>query len=361
MNAPEASVTDAAAGGMSRILLVRTSAIGDVVFASPFAEALRHRYPGAFIAWLVEPGIEGLLRGSAAVDALIVWPKQEWLGLLRARRYRELLGRVRAFSRELKAYRFDTAIDLQSLLKSGVLTWLSGARRRIGLASREGSRWLMTEVVPAGGQPGQISSEYRHLALRLGLSDVDFLPRLSLEADVRARVRDRLHRMGLRPGGYAVFAPFTTRPQKHWPEASWQRLALAVRHELRLVPVILGGAAERAAGERLAESGVAFSLAGETGLVEAAALVADAGLVIGVDTGLTHMGVAFARPTVALFGSTRPYLDVGRANASVIWLGVACSPCRRQPTCDGVFACLSGIEPERVVDEAKRVLQWERA
>lgn len=342
---------------MNRILLVRTSAIGDLVFASPFVAALRQRYPDAYIAWLVEPGLDGLLAADPCIDELIPWPKAEWKRLWRERRFGELRRRVRAFAATLRGRRFDTAIDLQSLLKSGWLAWLSGAPRRIGLGSREGSRWLMTEVVPAGGTPGQISSEYRHLAQHLGLDTRHFLPRLAVSDEAARCARLLLGRHGLAPQRYAVFAPFTTRPQKHWPEAAWAVLAARVREEFGLVPLILGGPAEREAAQRIALAAPgAVALAGATSLAEAAALIAQAGLVIGVDTGLTHMGSALGAPTVALFGSTRPYLDAGRANAKVIWLGLPCSPCRRTPTCGGKYDCLHDIHPERVMDEARAVL-----
>ena len=104
-----------------------------------------------------------------------------------------------------------------------------------------------------------------------------------------------------------------------------------------------------------------ISLAGATRLPEAAALIRHAGLLVGVDTGLTHMGTAFATPTVALFGSTRPYLDTGRSNGRVIWLGLPCSPCRRRPTCDGAFTCLRDITADRVMDEARTALSVEHA
>ena len=81
-----------------------------------------------------------------------------------------------------------------------------------------------------------------------------------------------------------------------------------------------------------------------------------AGLLVGVDTGLTHMGIAFATPTVAIFGSTCPYTNTGRTNARVIWLGLHCSPCKRRPTCGGAYTCLRDITPERVLDEAAKVL-----
>ena len=347
---------------MQRILLVRTSAIGDIVFASPFVAALRARYPAAYIAWLVEPGIDGLLEADRCIDELIPWPKAEWRRLWDEGRVGELYRRVRELAGLLRARRFDTAIDLQSLLKSGALAWLSGAKRRIGLGSREASRWLMTEVVPPGGTPGRISSEYRHLAEHLGLDTAGFLPRLSITDETARRTRALLTTCGLAPGHYAVFAPFTTRPQKHWREDAWQALAVAVRDQLGLTPVILGGSADREAARRIVDATPgAITLVGVTSLPEAAALVAGAALVVGVDTGLTHMGPAFGTPTVALFGSTRPYLDAGRPDASVIWLGLPCSPCRRRPSCGGAFSCLHDIHPERVMHEARAVLRGKQA
>ena len=342
---------------MKRVLVVRSSAIGDVVFASPFAAALKRRHPDAHLAWLVEPGIHELIEADPAIDELILWPKGEWRRLMRERRLVELARTVRRFARTLRERRFDTAIDLQSLLKSGLLTWMSGAARRIGLGSREGSQWLMTEVVAKGGEERRISSEYRHLAEQLGFDTTDFLPRLHVAQPVADRVHALLAEHGLAAGGYAALAPFTTRPQKHWFEDAWRALLPRLATELGLRPVILGGPGDRAAAERIAAAEPrAVVLAGDTRLPEAAALIRDAALLIGVDTGLTHMGIAFARPTVALFGSTRPYLDTGRDNARVIWLGLECSPCRRRPTCNGAFTCLRDISADAVLREAAQVL-----
>jgi heptosyltransferase I len=345
-----------------RILIVRTSAIGDVVFASPFAAAWKRHDPQAHVAWLIEPGLAGLLSADPHVDELILWPKGEWKQLWRQRRWGELWRQVRAFGRMLRDKRFDTAIDLQGLLKSGWLTWLSGAPRRIGLGSREGSQWLMTEVVAKGGDIRRISSEYLHLAQHLGLEPGDFLPRLHPGDEATAAAQALMSAHGLQSRRYAVFAPFTTRPQKHWFEDAWQSLAVRLRDELQLTPVILGGPSDREAATRIAQGcdGV-ISLAGATGLAEAAALVREAALVVGVDTGLTHMGSAFERPTVALFGSTRPYLDTGRATGRVIWLGMECSPCRRRPTCGGAYTCLRRITPEQVMAEARQALACETA
>jgi heptosyltransferase I len=344
-----------------RILIIRASAIGDVVFASPMAQALRATYPQAHIAWLAEPGIHELLLPDPCIDEVILWPKAEWRRLWRERRWASLAVTVRNFARSLRGKDFDTVLDLQGLLKSGLLAWLTRAPRRIGLGSREGSAHLMSEVIPLGGQAERISSEYLHCAQQLGLDCGEFRPHLTLDAVAERRALALLAERGLAPGGYVVLAPFTTRPQKHWFADAWQALAPALRVRFGLVPVILGGPADREPAAQLlagtdAVAG-AISLAGETRLPEAAALIRHAGLLVGVDTGLTHMGIAFATPTVALFGSTRPYLDTTRTNARVIWLGLDCSPCRRNPTCSGAYTCLRDITPHRVLDEVALALE----
>jgi heptosyltransferase-1 len=159
-------------------------------------------------------------------------------------------------------------------------------------------------------------------------------------------------------GPYAVLCPFTTRDQKHWPEERWATLAVALDKEFGLTPVVLGGVVDRARGQRLRETatGRMLDLTGRTTLGESAAVLAKASLVIGVDTGLTHMSVAFERPTVALFGATRPYLDAGTPKARVLYHPYPCSPCRRRPTCDRRFPCMAAIETDEVLRAARCLL-----
>ncbi len=341
---------------MQRILIVRTSAIGDIVFAAALAAAIRRAHPCAHIAWLLEAGLEGLLSADPAIDRIHVWPRRHWQALWRARRFGALARAVADLRRELSSQRFDTVLDLQGLLKSAVLARLSGAPRRVGLGGFEGGRWLMSEVLSRGGEDGRISSEYAHLAQYLGLDAGSFVPRLHAPPHAVVRARSMLDEAGVPTGRCAVFAPFTTRPQKHWFEGRWRALAHAVHDELGLMPVVLGGPADAAAAARICEGTPAVALAGRTDLTDAMALVGEAALVVGVDTGLTHAGVGFARPTVALFGSTCPYRDAGRANVRVIWLGLACSPCRRRPSCDGQYDCLAAIDCARVMAEARAAL-----
>ncbi len=331
---------------------MRTSAIGDVVFTSPLAAAMRRTWPDAYIAWVVEPGIDALVGHDPAIDECIVWPKKRWRSLLRCGRWIALVREIRRFRADLRARRFDLALDLHGLFKSAFLAWLSGAPRRIGLGAREGSSLFVTEVVARDGDPDRISSEYLHLARHLELDCSDFLPRLHVRPDAAASADALLRENELEPRGYAVFAAFTTRPQKHWFDDAWRELSKRVRAQTGLVPVLLGGPDDRTGADALVRDAPEIvNLAGRTDLAQAAAIVRDAALVVGVDTGLTHMGIAFAVPTVALFGSTCPYTVTGRPNARVVSRRLACSPCQRAPTCGGRFDCMREISAQRVAHE----------
>lgn len=337
---------------MKRILIIRTSAIGDVVFASPLAHALRRAYPDAYIAWLVESEIDALIMSDPSINELIIWPKFEWKALWRTGRLLELLQRIRVFSRLLRSRQFDTVLDLQGLLKSGINAFMTRAPRRIGLGSKEGSQYLMTEVVARGGDRARISSEYLHLAQYLGIPCENFWPTLHVADAVEARVLVLLAENGLAPGKYAVFAAFTTRPQKHWFADEWRLRAPLVKQRTGLTPLLLGGPADVDAAAELTKGDQSMvNLAGKTRLDEAAALIKHAGAVIGVDTGLTHIGIAFDVPTVALFGSTRPYTSVGLSAARVIWLNLPCAPCKRNPTCGEAITCMREITAKRVISE----------
>ncbi len=351
-----------------RILIVRVSAIGDIVFASPLIAALRRAYPEAHIAWLARPDCAPLLRHHPDLNEVIVWPYQTWQTLWRERRWVELARAVQAFRRDLASRGFDLALDLQGLLKSGVLTRMSGARERIGLGSREGSQWLMTRTLPRGGDAERIGSEYLYLAEHLGLPVNGFEMAVHYGPAEAERAGELIHAHGLE-AGYVALCPFTTRPQKHWLAPRWAELASRLRTDLGLPAILLGGPADRAAALEIQSTvpissapilKVPTNLAGETSLLEAAALIHRAALVVAVDTGLGHMGIAFARPSLLLFGSTCPYRDTTRANARVLYHPLPCSPCKRRPTCRGAFTCMELIGVEQILAEARVVMVADR-
>lgn len=338
-----------------RILIIRLSAIGDIIMASGLLPALRDLWPDAQIGWLAESAQADLLRHNPRLDRLHLVPRGSWRLLRQAGQYRTLAGEIWALVHELRAERYDLALDLQGLLKSGIWARLCGAVRRIGLGSREGSQLLMTEVIPRVMDDPRISKEYRDLAARLGARPERFILDIPAPEAARGRARSLLDAAGVR-GPFAVLAPFTTRHQKHWFDERWAELAERLRP--RHTPVLLGGPGDvaRAAVIETLANGALINLTGQTTLIECAALIKDAALLIGVDTGLTHLGTAVATPTIALFGSTMPYLDTTRADGLVLYEPRACSPCHRRPTCGGRFDCMRAHTVDAVLASVTRVL-----
>jgi heptosyltransferase-1 len=121
---------------------------------------------------------------------------------------------------------------------------------------------------------------------------------------------------------------------------------------------MLGGPGDRAPAAAIAGAagvGRVIDLTGRTSLPVAAALIDRCRALVGVDTGLTHMGIALRRPTLALFGSTCPYLDTARPDATVIYHPRDCSPCRRRPSCGGRFDCMRDIGVDEVLAALDRL------
>lgn len=348
-SSPSAIGFTAATPDAPRILIVRTSALGDIVFASSLLDALRRRWPRAHIAWLAQSGFAGILDGDPRLDERISIgadvlrsPPQLW-----------------KLRRELRARRFDLVCEIQGLFKSRLLAWLAGGYR-VGFASKEPGARLMHRLLPKGGDIRDISSEYRHFAEQL-TGDIAAPPRLPVDAGLQARVAASRQQRQL-TAGFIALCPFTTRPQKHWIEPYWPQLIEQLAAMGRGPCVIFGGPGDREAAARIAAATQAplLNLAGETRLGELPAWLAQAALVIGVDTGLTHIGIAVGTPTLALFGSTCPYTRLGsddEARLRVLYDALPCAPCRRHPSCDGRFDCLRGITPARVAAAAAELLR----
>ncbi|KPV41064.1 hypothetical protein AN478_03835 [Thiohalorhabdus denitrificans] len=338
------------------ILVIRLSAIGDVVMASAVLPVLRRAYPDARIDWLAEPPADAVLAAREELGEVIRWPKAEWRGLLRRGRLWALLRAFLGLARGLRRNRYDLVLDLQGLAKSGLWARLTGAPERVGLGSREGSRWLMTRVVARDGNEERIASEYRNLVRELGLEPGAFPLAPAVSGTAREEAARALAEAGIK-GPFAVLAPFTTRPQKHWLEERWADLAARIRDGMGLPVVLVGGPGDRAAAARIAArtEGEVADLAGRTGLAGSLAVLREAALCVGVDTGLTHAAIGFGTPTVALFGSTRPYLDPATPSARVLYSGLPCAPCGRRPTCGGAFHCMAAIPVDDVLAEARAV------
>jgi heptosyltransferase-1 len=329
------------------------------MFATPMIRALRKRWPGAHLTWVVEPKSSDVVLNHPGLDEVIVWDRDQWKRWLRSGR----LGRLRRAAREfwdtLRDRSYDLALDMQGLLRSGMVTRASGAPVCISLGPQEGSGLLMTHRYPTGRYVAEMSGEPRLMADWLGLDTSDFSLDLHLAPDVRAGARRRLEEAGVR-GPFTLIVPFTTRPWKHWIEDRWAALAVELRRQNGLPVVLAGGPADRDAADRIlaAAPDAIIDLVGKTSLGEAVGVVAESSLVIGVDTALTHAAHGFLRPTICVFGPagyTHPPTPMTRMIRH--WIG--CVPCRtenRPVTCGGDYTCMKLITGREILDAAAELL-----
>ncbi|MCU0734564.1 MAG: lipopolysaccharide heptosyltransferase I [Methylotetracoccus sp.] len=341
-----------------RILIIRLSAIGDVIMASGVIPCLRTAFPDATLVWLTEEGNEDLLRHNPQLNRVLVWPRRRWRTLYQQHKWLTLWREFRRFRQELRRQRFDWVLDLQGLLKSALWAWLTGAERRVGFGSKEGAQWLMTEVVDRNIHSDLLGKEYRRMMQVLHAAPSRFAMDVAVSFETGERAEALLREEGVERG-YVVFCPFTTRPQKHWFDERWSSLCRLLGNATGLMPVLLGGPTDRLRAEAMAAaSGVPVgNLCGKTRLDDCAAVIRGARLLIGVDTGLTHLGIAMQRPTLALFGSTVPYLETGSPAGRVLYEKLACSPCHRRPTCNGAFTCMDRHTVQNVLTAALELLE----
>ncbi len=339
------------------ILVVRLSARGDVVLASPLAGAIRRAFPSARLTWIAEERTADMIRHNPHLDDVIVWRRASWKQMFRQGRWVALIHEALRFLDDLRSRRFDVALDAQGLLRSGAVAFLSGARVRIGLNSKEGSGLLMTRVVRAKDGRAVAAANAR-FAEALGLDASDFALEIPRGADEKAAARRLIAEEGL-GDGFVAACPFTTRFYKHWFEDRWASLLARLPETTGLPVALLGGPADRPAANRILEAveGPVADFVGRTTLGEAAALVERCAALVGVDTGMTHMAHAFRRPAVALFGSNTPYLDPPGPQAVVLHSGRECAPCNGKLTCGGRIDCMRDLSVERVLEAVAQRLR----
>ncbi len=324
--------------------------------ASLVPRALKEGLDSPEIHWLVEPGLSPLLEANPFVDELILWDKSKWIRLTKHLKLLSLLNEVREFRSHMHDKNYDLALDLQGLFRSRILAYLSGSRERIGFASKEPGGILMTRLISKGPDSTRMSSEYLYLMKEMNIEVKDPAPSLFIAKEIASRAKRLLQRKGVE-GPFLTFAPFTTRPQKHWIIDRWHGLALKLYREFGLPSIILGGPEDKEMAERIMgnDHSVMTHLCGQATIMESAAVISMSEVLIGVDTGLTHMGTALKRPTVALFGATCPYLDTPLETTRVIYHRRPCSPCKRRPTCED-FPCMGDITENEIVKELKKIL-----
>ena len=290
-----------------RILIVRPSALGDVCRTVPVLASLRRAFPGARIDWLVQAQFAQAIAAHPALDGIVTFPRtqlaQWW--------HNPIVGYelIRWFA-SLARGGYDFVLDCQSLGRSGLITRITGAPRRVGYRSAGEFGWLGYTV---------------RYPSPMALHTVDWMLNLLVAEDIELVCDMRLYvaqpdeqwwakslgRLGIDTGEYVVLAPTSRWPSKRWPGEHWSALIEPLLERGVKHLVLIGSPSERAQVRWLALNPACMGrsvidLVGSTTVGQTMAIVQGAKMVIANDSAPLHMAVGLARPCVALFGPTAP-------------------------------------------------------
>jgi len=290
----------------NNILILKPSALGDIVLALPALSALRKSRPAAKISWLVRTEFAGLLEKHPYLDEIIPFDRK-YLG--RAWCDPKALAALLMLIRRLRNEQFDAVFDLQGLLRTASLGWLSRCPNRFGMAdAREFASIFYNHKIRQDPACIHLVDYYLKIVRAAGLSttDVKFvLPEAPPAADSVKRLLQK-HNVAL--DNYVVLTPGSARPSKCWPAERFARLADKIISIQPRSVVAIGSPAERKLAEKikaLAKTHV-VNLAGQTSIPQLTALLKSAKLVVGNDTGPAHIAAALDVPVVVIFGPTNP-------------------------------------------------------
>ena len=360
-----------------KILLIKLSAVGDVVHTLPVLNKLRARYPSAQIDWAAKPAIGELLRHHPAIDNVIDFGREASSPLAQAIGHLRMVGKLRAA-------RYDLVVDMHGQFRTAVLALAAGAPVRIGfdrpraqvwLASerqfsketrkhawqgaREGSWLAYTHAIPVPTLEMHAVERYLNVGRLLGFDadSPDFSFPIPQAAD--RRIDALLDYYGIAGMKLIVMAPGTTWQTKQWPS---DRFAETARHFLQnnFAVTLIGSPRERAVcADVAARAPGTINLGGETTLSELAALIRRAAICVTNDSGAMHLAVALGRPVISVFGSTDPqWIGPYRRIGAVVKAEVPCSPCylRRLKSCKHGHACMQGVSAGAVIERIDGML-----
>jgi len=332
---------------VERVAVFHLNGVGDLLFSLPALLAVRQRFASSRITSVIRPHLAELLEPAGLADEIILRPR------------RGDIARLLAFLRDLRRHRFDLAVLFSQSASANIYALLSATRIRVGFIDTIFPRLLSHPIAKRGITS---TAKLLYLAEWLGAKPEkrDYAGLLKVSESQQERAGFLLKEAGVDNKPFVVlsFAQGGVHMPlyKTWP---LEKFAEVGRRLLRLglSTVAIGAGPDAGEGRLLAESiGTgAVSLAGRTRLGELAGIIGRASLLVGIDSGPTHIAAALGIPVVALYGPTDPRITGVQGSRSVmIRKEMPCSPCRR-PTCEG-RPCMTRISPEEVVEAAEKLM-----
>jgi heptosyltransferase I len=285
------------------LLVLRLSALGDIIHTIPAVAAIRKSRPDYAIGWVVEAAYRELVEKIAPVDQIFPVRMRRWRKAPFSGRVRKEIG---AFRREIRAFASGgTSIDFQGLVKSAYLGVMSGSRERYGFdrrSIRERAALLFTNWRIEVDRTRHVIEWNMELAASVGARPID-----PLSVDFQRFALDRSGRLAkLRQSHRVVLVPGAGAPRKTWSVARYGELAERIAREVSARSLVVWGPGEESLAHAIGEASRAVTVAPPTDLRELAYLLAGAEVVIGGDTGPVHLAAALRIPVVGLYGPTDP-------------------------------------------------------
>lgn len=331
-----------------RILIIKTSSLGDVLHILPALSDVKHQYPEAIIDWVVEAPFMEIASWHAGVNRLIPVAIRRWRKqLFRLSTWREMFACVK----QLRQSRYDLIIDAQGLTKSAVIGLLAkGPMVGLNKASARDSfaPLLYKKRYAVSWQYHAVERLRRLLSQALDYDLPDRAPDSGIKQQFQCEKQD-----------YIVFLHGTTWTTKHWPETYWAALAQTITSPIKLP---WGNVAEKERAERIAALAPQVTVLPKSTLKQLAEILAGAKAVIAVDTGLGHLACALDVPTISLYGPTDPNMIGTYGNAQQhLTADFECAPClQRDCTYKGKTeatpACFETVSPKRVLIALQQLL-----
>jgi len=349
-----------------KILLVRFSALGDVIQTLPILTMLRDGFPEAKIGWAIDTELAPAIEGHPALDYVHRCARRSWMKAIPSpAKWPDAYREYQAFVQEVRSVRYDVAIDAQGLFKTAMLPYAAGIKRRIGYKhGREFSSVFYTErYLDRAEYFDPAISHLEHmteLAYRLGAAEVRQMiepPRVTEQA--RRHVAELLRGAFAKDAPLVAVAPATQWVSKHWPEEHWIALISQLLVETDLNLILQGSAGDAPVGERILrgvsqpQPGRICNLFGKLPIPEMYALYERVHVAVGSDSAPLHIAGAMRAPVlVGIYGPTG-YRRTPPIGSPVIKLfstegQLACQPCHKRTCPLGTDECMKRVRPEEV-------------
>lgn len=326
------------------ILIIKLSSIGDIVHTLPSLVALRSFYPQSWITWVVEEEASDLLKDNPLLNETISLPLKKWKkNLKNLRDFTETIQELLTFLKKIRSRYYDIVLDFQGLFKSGLITFFTHGKRKIGYNhTRELSYLFLNEKVNLWERSQHAIDRYLNLLAHLGIKHESISFPLALNQEVKDNLY-RLFRENRIKGDDPLIAlhPWARWQSKLWGEYNFAKLADLIIENLNAQVIFLGSKENLGGNTKILSlmQNKAYDLTGKTSLRELAFLLSLCKCLVTVDSGPLHIAIGVNTPVIALFGPTAPWrtgpysLDLGR----VIYKNLPCSPCFkkecRKPKC----------------------------